>query len=199
MRTPYRSVLSIRSAVISTIGASFFSLQAVCAQEINTLFDAWGWYETAGGLDARAGSGVIKSIKRGNYGWCVDKYLLNDVESSLAKVSRSASSGKLAAGKKQVKGLRDIETIVGSLALDANYTSTWTATAWKKNKRTVTAEVKVKFKFKDRWDFEENENYNLLENLVFEKFPAFLVGDGTPYYIYGDFTDTFKVSVAQRK
>jgi hypothetical protein len=194
----YTSWIS-RLTVIFTVVASFVALQSARAYEINSLYDAWAWYEIGGGDDVPGGSGVTSSIKRGVYKSKVEDYLLDDIEDALLNVRRSSSSGRLNSGYARVRGVRDLKSIVGSLSLDAYYTVSWTATSWKRGKRTVKAEVKINFYYEDRWDFEENTEYNGIQNWMFEWLPAFLVGEGDPYYIYGSFSDTFSVSVTQRQ
>jgi len=54
--------------------------------------------------------------------------------------------------------------------------------------------VSIHFWGSDRWDFENNENYGFIKNLIEERIPSLIAGDGKPFDVKYDFYDTITVT-----
>ena len=66
---------------------------------------------------------------------------------------------------------------------------TWYATDWIWNgtryEREVSGKARIFLSASDRWDFEDHSGDPLWKNLLEERFPVIIVGEGVPYNLSG--------------
>ena len=55
--------------------------------------------------------------------------------------------------------------------------------------------IRIHFWGSDKWDFEWNDSYNLIENIIEEEIPSRIAGDGKPFDITYDFYDEVTITV----
>ncbi|MEI6072957.1 MAG: RHS repeat-associated core domain-containing protein [Verrucomicrobiae bacterium] len=161
--------------------------------EINTVPDSIVWYNTGKGENATAGSQLINGIKAsGDYFTKISLGMEMSINMKLNGVDKTASNGTIAGSGS--RGL-DYGSVLGSYELNINYNSQWTASAWSNNSRTITSSVTLQLWINERYDFTPNSTYTAFQNLTREQIPGWIAeysypGQGTPYWIGANFTDT---------
>ena len=149
---------------------------------ISDIFDAIDHYRGKSGQTVYADSTLIGEIKSaGGY-----KDIIKDLEGSIKDKITDA----------KIKNGTEIK------AADGSYRSSWCLTLGSHSLNIDYSfvphygnnSVRIHFWGSDRWDFENNDSYNFIENLIEERIPSLIAGDGKPFDVKYDFYDTVTVT-----